>query len=602
MADLSSPDGDPTIRTLLRHVLDTADSHTPRRRQSTQTKRYRSIYQSGRMPSSSGNLFMISPQRRRSQTPYSKRQGSQRKTSTRKHSHGTGSVGRLARVQGHGHLEEQTPRTLLQNILLTAPESSTVMPNPVVKPAQVPEVARPSRRGSSRGSLELQLPELDPPSTLAPGLKAPGKRKQKLRLSVFQQEVNQQLPLPQEQRGAADGSSLASSFNLSFVPSVQPQTVDRPGLARRRPVRRPVNIGAFLQNLENKSLTSALPGDSHRTPVAALPTDVVFEDTQPFSQPLAGCSLSVHHSLPNPSQTEVEDAERVVGPRTPSTGTRPQSQKPQPQSPELREAVGSKEAEEPKDLEGSSGDEETSGMPASRELSSSAQDLLLAEEPHQLFEPPPSPGVAAVSLYTPSYPETQSIEAGLEFRFFCPDSPVLGLKVLYPPLHLPPLPVGVLVQVNLQQSQFEQSQQELFHQLSAPVLSVSSESVPAKLPSRTRTAQPRHHQDPYKAGLSHYVKLFSFHTKMPVEKAALEMVEKCLDEYFQRLCNDLEVFAAHAGRKTVKPKDLELLMRRQGLVTDQVSLHVLVERYLPLEYRQQLIPCAFRGNSVFPAQ
>uniref|UniRef100_A0A8I6GKT8 Centromere protein T n=1 Tax=Rattus norvegicus TaxID=10116 RepID=A0A8I6GKT8_RAT len=512
MADLSSPDGDPTIRTLLRHVLDTADSHTPRRRQSTQTN----------------------PQRRRSQTPYSKRQGSQRKTSTRKHSHGTGSVGRLARVQGHGHLEEQTPRTLLQNILLTAPESSTVMPNPVVKPAQVPEVARPSRRGSSRGSLELQLPELDPPSTLAPGLKAPGKRKQKLRLSVFQQEVNQQLPLPQEQRGAADGSSLASSFNLSFVPSVQPQTVDRPGLARRRPVRRPVNIGAFLQNLENKSLTSALPGDSHRTPVAALPTDVVFEDTQPFSQPLAGCSLSVHHSLPNPSQTEVEDAERVVGPRTPSTGTRPQSQmsragfgasplpfsEPQPQSPELREAVGSKEAEEPKDLEGSSGDEETSGMPASRELSSSAQDLLLAEEP------PPSPGVAAVS----------------------------------------------------------------------------SESVPAKLPSRTRTAQPRHHQDPYKAGLSHYVKLFSFHTKMPVEKAALEMVEKCLDEYFQRLCNDLEVFAAHAGRKTVKPKDLELLMRRQGLVTDQVSLHVLVERYLPLEYRQQLIPCAFRGNSVFPAQ
>lgn len=44
------------------------------------------------------------------------------------------------------------------------------------------------------------------------------------------------------------------------------------------------------------------------------------------------------------------------------------------------------------------------------------------------------------------------------------------------------------------------------------------------------------------------------------------------------------------------------LSYRQGLVTDQVSLHVLVERYLPLEYRQQLIPCAFRGNSVFPAQ
>lgn len=41
---------------------------------------------------------------------------------------------------------------------------------------------------------------------------------------------------------------------------------------------------------------------------------------------------------------------------------------------------------------------------------------------------------------------------------------------------------------------------------------------------------------------------------------------------------------------------------RQGLVTDKVSLHVLVERHLPLEYRQLLIPCAFSGNSVFPAQ
>ncbi|KAL1763208.1 centromere protein T, partial [Sigmodon hispidus] len=58
------------------------------------------------------------------------------------------------------------------------------------------------------------------------------------------------------------------------------------------------------------------------------------------------------------------------------------------------------------------------------------------------------------------------------------------------------------------------------------------------------------------------MKLFSFHTKMPVEKAALEMVEKGLDKYFQRLCNDLEVFSAHASRKTVKPEDLELLMRR----------------------------------------
>lgn len=45
-----------------------------------------------------------------------------------------------------------------------------------------------------------------------------------------------------------------------------------------------------------------------------------------------------------------------------------------------------------------------------------------------------------------------------------------------------------------------------------------------------------------------------------------------------------------------------VLCCRQGLVSDQVSLHVLVERHLPLEYRQLLIPCAFSGNSVFPTQ
>jgi centromere protein T len=48
----------------------------------------------------------------------------------------------------------------------------------------------------------------------------------------------------------------------------------------------------------------------------------------------------------------------------------------------------------------------------------------------------------------------------------------------------------------------------------------------ARLPRRPRTAGPRPRQDPYKAGLSHYAKLFSFYAKMPMEKAAMEMVEK----------------------------------------------------------------------------
>ncbi|XP_052022851.1 centromere protein T isoform X2 [Apodemus sylvaticus] len=567
MADLSSPDGDPTVRTLLRRVLDTADSRTPRRRWSTQTN----------------------AQRRQSQTPYSKRQGSQTKTGARKHSYGARSGGRLARVQGHGHLEEQTPRTLLKNILLTAPESSTVMPDPMVKPAQVPEVALSSRRESSRGSLELHLPELERPSTLAPGLTAPGKRKQKLRLSVFQQEVNQGLPVSQEPRGNADVPSIASSFSLSFVSPRLPPTVERPGLARRRPIRRLVNVSALLQDLEDKSLTSTPPGDDHRTPVAGLPKHVVLEDTQPFSQPVADSSLSVNHSLPKPSHTGVEDAESAVGPRTPSTGTRLQNQM-------STTGFGASPLPfvEPKDREESSEDEEISGRPASGELSSGTYTLLPTEQPHQLSERPTSPEQPHQLSERPTSPGQPH---QLSERPTSPGQPRQ--------LSEPPTSPGQPRQLSKRPTSPGQPHQLSERPTSPGVAVLSSEpleSVPAKLPSRTRTAGPRHRQDPYKAGLSHYVKLFSFYAKMPVEKAALERVEKCLDKYFQHLCDDLEVFAAHAGRKTVTPKDLELLMRRQGLVTDQVSLNVLVERYLPLEYRQQLIPCAFSGNSVFPAQ
>ncbi|XP_025708890.1 centromere protein T-like [Callorhinus ursinus] len=128
------------------------------------------------------------------------------------------------------------------------------------------------------------------------------------------------------------------------------------------------------------------------------------------------------------------------------------------------------------------------------------------------------------------------------------------------------------------------------------------EPLSTRLPPRAQIPGLRPHQDPHKTGLRHYVKLFSFCTKMPMENKALEMVEECLDKYFQHLYEDLEVFAMHVGCKTMRPEDLEHLMQRQGLVDDQVSLYVLVERHLPLEYWPLFIPCAFTGNSVFPAQ
>ncbi|XP_037733950.1 centromere protein T isoform X2 [Chelonia mydas] len=95
-------------------------------------------------------------------------------------------------------------------------------------------------------------------------------------------------------------------------------------------------------------------------------------------------------------------------------------------------------------------------------------------------------------------------------------------------------------------------------------------------------------------------KIFSHYVKVPVARDAFKVVEKCVEVYFRQLSNDLEAYTMHARRKTVEEADLELLMRRQGLVTDKMPLHVLIERHLPLEYRKLLIPVATSGNKVIP--
>ncbi|KAM5297954.1 centromere protein T isoform 5-T5 [Glossophaga mutica] len=518
-------DSEPTTRTLLRRVLDTEDPHTPRGRQSTRASARRTLLE----------------------TPFSMRLRSQTKTTARRHSRGATSIGRLAHIQTSGRLKEQTPRTLLENILLTAPESSMVVPESVVKPVPAPQVVQSSSRESSRGSLELQLPELQPPTTLAPSLLlALGKRKQRLRLSVFQQGVDQGLPLSPgpltEPHGNAGASSLTSSLNLAFATPPLPQSVQRPGLARRPPTRRAVDVGAFLQDLRDTPVASALPGPGRPDQLLVGKAEEV--DAVVVGFPNTSNSGSGEDGLQPLQDGDGEEAEEVMeeslstsdveetaGAQGSARAGEPERHK------EGTEAEGSWGAPEAKEPEGSSGDKNTAGRTGSPELTSITLEFQQARQLE--FLEPAQPTSTAVGL---------------------------------------------------------------FRQQSIPAPSLPSEPLSARRPPRARTAGPRLRQDPYKTGLSHYAKLFSFYAKMPMEKAALEMVEKSLDKYFQHLCDDLEVFATHAGRKTVRPEDLELLMRRQGLVTDQVSLHVLVERHLPLQYRQLLIPCAFSGNTVFPAQ
>uniref|UniRef100_A0A8C0SN49 Centromere protein T n=1 Tax=Canis lupus familiaris TaxID=9615 RepID=A0A8C0SN49_CANLF len=550
MADTYNSDSEPTTRTLLRRVLDTADTRTPRRRRSAR----------------------IGVQKARLEMPLS----SPTKMNVSRRSQRARSIERLARVQTSGHLDEQTPRTLLKNILLTAPESSIMMPEPVVKPVPTPQVVQSSRRKSSQGSLELQLPELEPPTTLALGLLAPGRRKQRLRLSAFQQGVDQGLPLSQEPHGNANASSLTSSLNLTFATPLQPQSVQRPGLARRPPTRRAVDVGAFLQDLRDTSLVSP---------------DTVLEDTQPFSQPLVGRSPSVYHSLPCLSHTEAEDAERAVSHRTQSSGPKLQNYNPGKQAQLLARKAKNVDAIAMSFPNKSSAISGEDGVDLLQDgIDEEAEERM--EENLSVSEVMDTTGTQG-SVRTENskgYREmTEAVETN-EPKGSSEDEDISDRRAS------PELASNT--------TQSPQARRPQFLEPAPPSSTavLSSEPLSTRLPPRARAPGSRPRQDPHKTGLSHYVKFFSFCAKMPMEKKAVEMVEKCLDRYFQHLCDDLEAFAAHAGRKTVRPEDLELLMRRQGLVNDQVSLRVLVERHLPLEYRQLLIPCAFSGNSVFPAQ
>ncbi|NXC27520.1 CENPT protein, partial [Campylorhamphus procurvoides] len=121
---------------------------------------------------------------------------------------------------------------------------------------------------------------------------------------------------------------------------------------------------------------------------------------------------------------------------------------------------------------------------------------------------------------------------------------------------------------------------------------------PKPVPKRLKTSQKKPREPQVARSL--IKEIFSHFVKMPVTRDAFKVVEKCSERFFKQLSNDLEAYSNHAGRKTVEMADLELLMRRQGLVTDKMPLHVLIERHLPLEYRKLLIPVAVSGNKVIP--
>ncbi|XP_038068526.1 centromere protein T-like isoform X2 [Patiria miniata] len=126
-----------------------------------------------------------------------------------------------------------------------------------------------------------------------------------------------------------------------------------------------------------------------------------------------------------------------------------------------------------------------------------------------------------------------------------------------------------------------------------------SKAVPKQAPQKKKSpTAPRKETACLPASLTKSI--LSHFSKARMSKGAVDAVEKGAEAFFKRLSNDLTAYSRHAHRQTIEQSDVELLMRRQGLIQDQQSMYALIEKYLPLEYRQELIPMATAGNKVTP--
>lgn len=72
--------------------------------------------------------------------------------------------------------------------------------------------------------------------------------------------------------------------------------------------------------------------------------------------------------------------------------------------------------------------------------------------------------------------------------------------------------------------------------------------------------------------------------------------------YLKRCSQDLATYAGHAGRKTMEVDDAVLLMKRQRFISESETFEYLVNTYLPLEYVEELLPCAMAGKKIVPTR
>ncbi|RLW01248.1 hypothetical protein DV515_00008125 [Chloebia gouldiae] len=555
-------------------------------------------------------------------------------------------------------LRNGTPRLMLKRVMqnLVEKKCSGLLAEPQVSPL-APQISDhedtqeahsevPSKRVSSMG--ELQLPDVAPEDKSITVFHMKKKRK-KISISEFERAADRRLPRYQAQ-STLDNTIMARSFRMSVGSLLAPDSVEKRGLLRRPKTRKAVDMQEFegrveqnmLKNKGQNDLVDSQSPSGIRTSILTSDAEIMMNSTELFVQPqldeesqskLPALEPQLSHSktsaqrnlIPDVDQEEarlegllsnldISDTEEEVintvngmeqekisqeaAERGASPGYSEHLEKKLSGKAELQ-STAAQDSRRETEMAPSSGEELEEGSigahrspKAEGEITRGIGTESVARHSHA-FSSSGKPEMTPLNDTDEQEDEVQdqavtinldgTVEEPAEDEVEHPASQEVSMKT--------PAFVRARAQSLLSTPHLAKPAAP-----SSPLKLLKPKTVPKKL--RTSQKKPREPQIPR----SLINEIFRHFAKMPVTRDALQIVEKCSERYFKQLSNDLEVYTHHAGRTTVEAADLEVLMRRQGLVTDKMPLNVLIERFLPLEYRKLLIPVAMSGNKVIPCK
>ncbi|KAM9183075.1 centromere protein T isoform 2-T2 [Mergus octosetaceus] len=540
-------------------------------------------------------------------------------------------------------VDNDTPRVLLRRVIRNQPQVSPLAP-PIAEHKETEDgPSEPSSRRTS-SMVELQLPDIVPEDTSISTFHMTRSRK-KLSISEFERAADKRLP--QNQARSTLDSTLARSLRMSLGSVLAPDTVEKKGLLRRPKNRKAIDIAAFEggveQNMQRKAqnyLVDLQMASMIEAATATSDAEIMLNNTELFVQPqsveqnqkkLPALEPQLSESKTPVQRSKISNATqeegKLVGQET-SANQGEDEQGHSQQSEPMEQLSASEEVAGTMEHHTNAGYSEH----LEKKLTEKAESqIIMTPEEKRVAEgsvkhqdsPKPEPEMArsararSLSRHSHAFSSfeksgTKPLEEAVEQADeLLEDGAVMGELN-------GPKEESTEDEVEMEGQESEEGSVKTPTFVRAPayrpllLLSTPHSAKPAApesplqpqrakpVPKTSRKSQKKKREP---ALASSYIKqIFRHYAKMPVARDAYQIIEKCCEKYFKQLSDDLEAYTHHAGRKTVEMADLELLMRRQRLVTDKMPLHVLIERYLPMEYRKLLIPVAVSGNKVIPSK